>query len=117
MINIQTQSLLFDTACFTLYDDFETPLLMGNPTSFFSNFNDKKDASPTNTKDTHCDSQEFENSFSDSVAASFKTFNETAYEDIASLVLSSTTDLNLLVDDVLSSGPKDPTIKRKRVVK
>ena len=44
-----------------------------------------------------------------------KSFNETPYEEVVSLVHCPFTDLNALVEDVLSAGPMDPSVKRKRV--
>jgi len=119
MINNSINTLLFDTPYFALYED---PILLKNQYSQGAEAMEKKDASPTNTKEfTLCESNSIEESFSDSISSTenskiYKSFNETPYEEIIGLVHSTTTDLNSLIEDVLSSGPKDPTVKRKRVV-
>ena len=104
------------------FSSFDEPL-MKTP-SFLFNF---EDASPNNgSKHTNYSSEEdhfSQNDFSTSESDCHnkvyigKSFNQTPYEDLIDLVYNETTDLNTLVHDVLSSGPKDPQVKRKRVVK
>ncbi len=49
---------------------------------------------------------------SQSVSKKSTCFNDAAYEEVAEIVHSDDTDLNLLLEDVLSAGPVDPTVKR-----
>ena len=45
-----------------------------------------------------------------------KNFNETKYEDLLKIINSEETDLNQFVEEMLTSEPADPSLKRKRVI-
>ena len=60
--------------------------------------------------DSFTDKQSSEKSVS--VSKKSTCFNDAAYEEVAEIVHSDDTDLNLLLEDVLSAGPVDPSVKR-----
>lgn len=45
-----------------------------------------------------------------------KCFNDKGIEELLSLINNPSTDLNELLSDVLTAGPTDPSVKRKRTI-
>ena len=76
-------------------------------------------SSPRASSQTAFESEEIlshdleESEFSQSNSSSSRTFAQCKYEDICSVINSKSTDLNSFVEEMLSSEPLDPNIKRK----
>ena len=45
------------------------------------------------------------------------TFNDASYGELIKVINSDLTDLNQFVEDLLTSEPVDPNLKRKRICK
>ena len=96
-----------DTSTFQLKD--ETP-------KSGDDMNTKED-SELLSFDILCSSEESTNHLSETKPYIKAAFNEMSYEDVIPVVHSSQTNLNAFVEDVLTAGPIDPTIKRKRIAR
>ena len=128
MQNLELYSNLFDNSFFL---EEPQPLLIKMPSS---NFICKADSPKfsnldTNTKedsqsdffssyDQFASEENSENNHLSETRPYIKaTFNEMTYEEVVPTVHSNNTNLNTFVEDVLTAGPIDPTIKRKRVAR
>ena len=98
------EPLLFPANDCLKFDGEDSPLQTSKNTFLSSGEENGLSFDIDSFTDKHSESQ--------SVSKKSTCFNDAAYEEVAEIVHSDDTDLNLLLEDVLSAGPVDPTVKR-----